>query len=199
MKSIGLTGGIGSGKSTVARIFEQMGYGIYYADMRSKALYEEDTVVREEVTALLGEGVWNADGSPDRGKIAGIVFQDKRKLQALNGILHPAVKRDYARWLERIEASGYNKGFVLKEAAILYEAGTYTQQDGVIAVYAPKALRLERVATRDGADKQAILDRMRNQWPDARKLQLADFHIFNDGVHVLIPQVMAAVRHFSNS
>ena len=197
MKAVGLTGGIGSGKTTVASLFERFGYAVYYADPRAKALYHEDAEVHAGVTALFGAGIWLPDGQPDRARISAQVFQDKAKLQALNALVHPAVQRDYLRWKAGLEASGYSLPFVLKEAAILYEASTHTQLTAVIAVYAPKSLRLARVAARDGAAHAQTLDRMRNQWPDSRKLGLAHFHIFNDGQHHLIPQVQAAIQFFS--
>lgn len=197
MKAVGLTGGIGSGKTTVAGIFERFGFAIYYADPRAKALYTEDAEVKAGVTQLFGPAIWLPDGQPDRKRISAQVFQDKTQLQALNALIHPAVQRDYARWKAELETKGYDRPFVLKEAAILYEASTHTNLAAVISVYAPKRLRLARVLARDGADRTQTLDRMRNQWPDSRKLSLAHFHIFNDGQHHLIPQVQAAIQFFS--
>jgi dephospho-CoA kinase len=197
MKTVGLTGGIGSGKTTVARLFEQFGYAVYYADPRAKALYTDDAEVRAGVTALFGPEIWLPDGQPDRARISAQVFQDKGMLQQLNSLIHPAVQRDYHRWKDGLAAQGYDRPFALKEAAILYEASTHTQLAAVISVYAPKRLRLARVQARDGAAHTQTLDRMRNQWPDSRKLQLAHFHIFNDGQHLLIRQVQAAIQFFS--
>ena len=197
MKSIGLTGGIGSGKSTVARVFEAMGYLVYYADIRSKLIMDEDLGVREAVKALLGKDSYTTDGHADRKYIASIVFQDKNKLAGLNAITHPAVAKDYARWMQELPKD-YEKGFVLKEAAILFEAGSHKGSDAVLSVYAPRSLRIARVAARDGVSPEAVMDRMRNQWPDSRKLFSSDYLIFNDGQHHILTQVLAATRYFNN-
>lgn len=196
LTEIGLTGGIGSGKSTVARIFETLGYQVYYADDRAKALYTEDPAVRKAVEKLFGKDIYTADGTLDRARLAGIVFNDPEQLKALNAIVHPATRRDFATWRSEM-AKGYAKPFLLKEAAILFEAGTAADMEAVISVYAPKSIRLARVCARDGVQPEQVLARMDKQWPEARKLQKADFIIYNDGTHPVIPQVMAAIDFFS--
>ena len=194
IKQIGLTGGIGSGKSTVARIFESMGYAIYYADARAKALMTEDSELISGVKALLGQESYSPEGQLNRAFVGKEVFGDDDKLQALNALVHPAVARDYHRWISALAEQGYDKSFALKEAAILYESGSYKDSDAVIAVYAPKTVRLERVMARDGVDEAAVLARMEKQWPESKKLERADIVIYNDGEHMLIPQVMAVVE-----
>ncbi|MFK7972769.1 MAG: dephospho-CoA kinase [Bacteroidia bacterium] len=193
MLQIGITGGIGSGKSTVARIFASLGYAIYYADARAKALMTGDEELVNGVKALLGQASYHEDGSLNRGFVGGQVFGDEKKLEALNALVHPAVARDYRRWVEELVAGGYDKAFALKEAAILYESGSYRDADAVIAVYAPKAVRLQRTMARDGADREAVLARMDKQWPESKKLERADYVIYNDGEHMLIPQVLELV------
>ncbi len=197
IKQIGLTGGIGSGKTTVARIFESFGFQVYYADQRAKALYTEDDEVREQVVQAFGSTVYTEKGELDRKHLAGIVFQDKSKLEELNGIVHPATFRDFARWMEALKSGDYAKPFVLKEAAILYESGSDAHLDGVLEVYAPKQVRLERVLKRDGTVLQEVLARMDKQYPESFKLFHADLTIYNDGSHHLIPQVQNAIHHFS--
>lgn len=199
MKEIGITGGIGSGKTTVARIFESMGYAVYFADARAKALYVEDAEVKAAVIALFGADIYLKTGEIDRKKLAGIVFQDKEKLQALNAIVHPATGRDFANWLAELEGAGYDKAFVLKEAAILFEAKAHERLHGVIEVYAPKSIRVDRVCKRDGVEPAQVLARMGKQFPELYKLRNADFVIYSDGVHHLIPQVQQAVHYFSQS
>ena len=199
MKEIGITGGIGSGKSTVARIFEAMGYQVYYADNRAKALYFEDQEVISAVKVTFGEDIYLPNGELDREKLAGIVFNEKAKLSQLNAIVHPAIFRDFDRWKLALAQSGYNKSFLLKEAAILFESGSHLGLDGVIQVYAPKSLRLQRVTARDASQRSQVLARMVHQWPDSQKIRRADFVIYNDGQHEVIPQVMAAQTWFNAS
>ena len=198
MKEIGLTGGIGSGKTTVARIFETYGFKVYYADQRAKALYQEDQVLKKEVIALFGSDIYQVDGSLDRKKLAGIVFNDRSQLNALNQLVHPATLKDFDNWIERIKASDYNKPFILKEAAILFEANTGTQLDGILTVYSPKNIRLKRVLARDGAVPEEVLARMDKQFPSVYKLLHSDQVIYSDGSHHLIPQVQRTIEYFSS-
>jgi dephospho-CoA kinase len=193
MLEIGLTGGIGSGKSTAARSFEALGYRVYYADDRAKLLYNEDADLRQAMIALVGPDIYDAQGKLERGKLAERIFKDKELLTQVNALVHPAVARDYEAWLRACPAN-YAKKLVIKEAAILFEAKTNTQLDGVIMVYAPKQLRIDRVCNRDGAAPAQVLARMAAQWPDSTKLQRADFTIYNDGIHPLLPQVQRAMQ-----
>lgn len=196
MMEIGLTGGIGSGKSTVARIFATLGYEVYYADDRAKALYREDDSVIDSVKELFGADIFLADGQLDRKRLAGIVFSDKSKLAQLNAIVHPATLRDFDRWKENLIQNGYQKTLLFKEAAILFEAGSDRDLHAAISIYAPKSVRLKRVANRDGTNREQVLSRMQHQWPDIRKVHRSDFVIYNDGRHAVIPQVLAAEAHF---
>ncbi|MEM0998528.1 MAG: dephospho-CoA kinase [Bacteroidota bacterium] len=193
---VGLTGGIGSGKSTVARIFETLGYRVYSADDRAKAMYREDATVIREVKSLFGADIFRPDGSLNRAKLAQTVFSDRAKLAQLNALVHPATLRDFARWRIQLRESGYAKPFLLKEAAILFEAGSDRELGATLAVYAPKQVRLARVTARDKSDPAQVLARMDNQWSDLRKVQRSDFVIYNDGQHPVIPQVRAAERFF---
>ena len=198
MKEIGLTGGIGSGKTTVARIFETYGFKVYYADLRAKALYQENEALKKEVISLFGPDIYLPDGMLDRKKLAGIIFNDKAKLQALNQLVHPATLRDFDEWIESVKASDYDKPFILKEAAILFEANTGTKLDGILTVYAPKNIRLKRVLARDGAVQEEVLARMDKQFPSVYKLFHADQVIYSDDSHHLIPQVQRAIEYFSS-
>lgn len=192
---IGITGGIGSGKSYVCRIFESLGYRIYYADARAKLLMHEDKILVEQVKTLLGKDAYTETGELNRAHVGSIVFNNPEKLQALNGFVHPAVGRDFFHWYRSISAD-YSKDFVLKEAAILYESGSYKEADGVISIYAPKQLRIKRVLEREPTTREAILARMAQQWPESEKMKRADYTIINDGEHLLLPQVREVINLF---
>lgn len=188
MKGIGVTGGIGSGKSFICKIFEDLGYRVYYADQRAKVLMTENEHIVSGVTSLFGEEAYLGDGSLNRAFIGGIVFKDPEKLEALNRIVHPETGKDYLDWLANTPKI-YDKKFVLKEAAILFESGAYKTSDVVLSIYAPKSLRLERVLQRDRSQRQAVLDRMDKQWSEWEKYKRSDFVIINDGKHMLLPQI----------
>ena len=197
LRSVGITGGIGSGKTTICRIFETMGYEVYYADERAKWLMQHNPDLRREIILLLGEEAY--DGTMlNRAWIASKVFKEQALLSDLNGIVHPATKKDFEQWVEQKKIDDtYTKPFVLKEAAILFESGGYKGLDAVINVYAPKTLRLKRVMSRDGVDEAKVLERMDKQWPDLLKIQKADITIYNDGAHLLIPQVRTTIEQLA--
>ncbi len=192
MKIIGITGGIGSGKSTVCRLFAQRGIAVYEADVRAKAVIEENEALISGIKQAFGTEAYFLDGSYNRKYMADIVFHDAEKLAELNALVHPAVRQDFVDWQAHI-AKDYPHDFVLKEAAILYETGTNKDTDAVIAVYAPKSIRIQRVMSRDAILLSEVLLRMQRQWADSRKLQQADFVIYNDGKHDLPPQVAAVL------
>jgi dephospho-CoA kinase len=183
---VGITGGIGSGKSTVCKIFEILGIPIYYADESAKKLMQDNPELRNAIQKTFGAESYLEDGSLNRAYLAKLVFGDQEKLKELNGLVHPAVAKDGLRWHEEQKKVHYT----LKEAALLYESGSYKDLDLMIAVYAPQSIRLQRVMQRDGADRQAVLSRMQRQWPEAEKVARADFVILNDGKHLLTPQIL---------
>lgn len=187
MRRIGLTGGIGSGKSTVSSIFKTLGIPVFEADVVSKSLLASDPDVIAKVKRLLGDDVYK-DGAPDRPAIAKIVFSDESKLESLNGILHPAVFNAFEHWVDDHK----NKApYCLKEAAILFESGSAQQCDKVICVAAPLQLRVERVMQRDGVSARDVESRIQNQMPQEQVEKLSDLVIQNDGVEALIPQVIS--------
>lgn len=173
MKTVGLTGGIGSGKSTVAGFFKTFGIPIYTADVRAKQLMHRPQVA-QQVKDLLGAGAYSADGTMNRKYVADLVFEDASLLQKLNRIVHPQVAEDFKVW-----ASAQNAPYVIKEAAILFENGLHTSCDYTILVTAPKKVRMSRVIQRDGAGQKEVVLRMDQQWPDEKKIPLADFLICN--------------------
>ena len=190
MLNIGITGGIGSGKTTVCRLFELFGIPVYYADPRAKALMTEDPELIEQIKSIFGEAAYLPDGSLNRKHIAGIAFNDKSRLAMLNAVVHPAVARDGEQWQAQQAVAPYT----LKEAALLFESGSYKQLDKVITIFAPRELRIQRVLRRDQSDRAAVEARMDKQMSEEEKLRLADFVIYNDGQRLLLPQVVTIHR-----
>ncbi|NNC82265.1 MAG: dephospho-CoA kinase [Flavobacteriales bacterium] len=186
MIRVGLTGGIGSGKTTVARIFSALGVPIYYADERAKYLMHHDVDLKVAVSVEFGPRAY-VDGELDRAYLSSVVFADRDRLKALNRLVHPAVRRDYRAWLEGLSGDA---PYCIKEAAIIFETGGHKELDRTILVTAPEDLRIERVMQRDDVSEEQVRSRMKEQWSDADKLDLADHVIQNDGKHSLIEQVM---------
>ena len=185
MLKVGITGGIGSGKSSVCKIFEVLGVPVYYADDRAKALMIHNNELVAGIKAHFGEEAYK-NGQLDRTYLADQVFNNKKALAALNGLVHPAVAKDAALWHKEHLSAPYT----LKEAALLFEAGSYKQLDKIIVVTAPKAVRIARVMQRDGVTAEQVEARMNNQWTEEQKVALADYIITNDGQHELIDQVL---------
>lgn len=192
MKVVGITGGIGSGKTTTCQIFEALGVPVYYADFRAKYLMANNTTLKRKIVQAFGERAYK-DGELNREYLAKEVFGSKEKLSVLNGLVHPAVADDFDAWLDEKKQSPY----VLKEAAILFESGAYHNVDVTVLVIAPKETRVDRVSKRDGSSREEIIQRMNNQWTQERKAKLADHIINNDGTQFLIPQVLELHRRFS--
>ncbi len=187
---VGVTGGIGSGKTIVCQIFEQLGIPVYYADERAKSLMVENEQVVSKVKKLLGAQAYLPNGSLNRKWIASIVFQDANKLERLNAIVHPAVQEDGEKWHQQQLGLPYT----IKESALLFEIGSEIFYDKTVVVVAPKAVRIQRAMQRDGQERAAIEARMDKQMEEKKKAQLADFVIVNDGATLLVPQVMAIHR-----
>lgn len=185
MLKVGITGGIGSGKSSVCKVFEVLGVPIYYADDRAKALMVNNAELVAGIKARFGEAAYN-NGQLDRAYLAEQVFNNKEALAALNGLVHPVVAKDAELW----HNEHLNAPYTLKEAALLFEAGSYKQLDKIIVVTAPKDVRIERVMKRDGVTAEQVEARMDHQWSEEQKVALADYIIANDGQHELIDQVM---------
>ena len=186
----GITGGIGSGKTTVCRIFETLGIPVYYADDEAKALMTTDATLRTQLIDTFGPTTYLPDGTLNRPYLADLVFNNPDRLATLNGLVHPAVARHSAAW----QATQSGVPYTLKEAALLFETGGEHHLDGVITVTAPEALRLQRVQVRDGVTAEQVRARMARQLPEADKRARADYLIHNDGEQALIPQVLAIHR-----
>lgn len=173
MIRVGVTGGIGSGKSTLCRIFGEFGAAVYDSDSNATRLMCEDAGVREKLAAEFGEKTF-AEGVLDRRYLASIVFADAERLQRLNDIVHPAVREDFRRW-----CCGRTEDYVVLESAILFEAGFDTEVDRTVAVLAPRDLRIERVMLRNGITRAEVVRRMDSQMPDDEICRRADYSIVN--------------------
>lgn len=182
---VGLTGGIGSGKSTVAKIFARLNVPIYDADTEAKKLLESDRFLHDKLVHLLGTIVKNTDGTIDRVKMAEIIFNNPEKLIKVNSFIHPAVAKHFSHWYKRQSAP-----YVVREAAILFESGSYKDCDSVITVFTPEKMRIDRVIKRNNISAAEVKSRMANQWPEEEKLKLATFILYNDGTQSVIKQVL---------
>ena len=191
---VGITGGIGSGKTTVCAMFETLGVPVYYADDRAKALIVEDKRLRAGIVDLLGEEAYLPDGSYNRTYVASVVFAQPEKLTALNALVHPVVETDSLAWHEDMAATGH--AYTIKEAALMVESGAYRFLDYLVVVTAPEKLRIQRVMQRDGLSENQVKARIKRQMSEEDKLVLADFAIINDGTQALTPQVWALHRRF---
>ena len=184
---IGITGGIGSGKTTVCHIFETLGIPVYYADDRAKALMIEDENLIKGIKNLFGDAAYFDDGSLNRKHISEIAFSNPLKLNELNALVHPAVHADGERWHEAQTDAPYT----LKEAALHFESGGFRLMDKMICVVAPEEVRIERVLLRGGLSRSEIEARMSKQLSDEEKIKQSDFVIYNDAQTGLIQQVLA--------
>lgn len=185
MLKIGLTGGIGSGKSTVARVFETLGIPVYYADDAAKRLMNTHPGLKTALISHFGEETY-ADGELDRKYLASIVFNNKEKLDLLNSIIHPVTIRDAEEWMARQTAP-----YAIKEAALLFESGATEKLDYVIGVYAPQHLRIQRVMQRDGLSTDEVLKRISRQIDEEMKMKLCNFVIRNSDRELVLPQILA--------
>ena len=184
MIKVGLTGGIGSGKSTVAKVFEVLGIPVYYADDAAKRLMNEDEDLKEKIQAEFGNAVYK-DGRLDRKYLSEIVFSNPEKLQLLNSLVHPATLKDAETWMN-LQTTTYT----LKEAALIFESGAQQYLDYVIGVTAPAPLRIQRTMQRDGVTREEVIARMDKQIDETIKLKLCDFVITNDEQEMLLPQII---------
>lgn len=182
---VGLTGGIGSGKTTVAKIFEMLGIPVYYADDAAKRLMNENKELKEAIQKTFGPDSY-AGGTLNRAYLSGIVFQDPSKLQVLNELVHPVTIADAENWMR-----GQQTPYSIKEAALIFESGSDAQLDVVIGVYAPADLRIQRTMERDGASRDQVMARMNRQMNEEEKMARCTYVLQNNETELLIPQVMA--------
>jgi dephospho-CoA kinase len=181
---VGLTGGIGSGKTTVAKVFESIGIPVYYADNEARRIMNGDEALITHLIALFGDEAYN-NGILNRRYISSIVFKDKEKLNQLNAIVHPLAIADSDRWM-----LAQTTPYAIKEAALLFESDSYKQLNYIIGVSSPVELRIKRVMARDNISKQDVERRIGNQMSEEEKMKRCDFVILNDEKELIIPQVL---------
>jgi len=190
---IGVTGGIGSGKSLVCRIFKCLGVPVYDADSHAKELMTTDGILISNIKKEFGELSYHTDGSLNRNYLSSKVFNDTGKLQQLNNLVHPRVRENYSQWVDSQEHNPY----VIKEAALLFEANSYQELDKIVAISAPDQLRIGRILIRDlQRTEEQVRGIMKQQMPEEEKMRRADFIVRNDEAILVIPQVLELHAHF---
>lgn len=189
MIKLGITGGIGSGKSTVSEIFTLCNVPVYIADTESKRLVATSPIIKEKLINIYGEGLFEG-GVLNKALLASHIFNDKAKLEQVNAIIHPEVEKDFKEWV--INHAHYP--LIAHEAAILFESGFNKLVDKIVMVYTPLEIRLERTIKRDNTTREKVLERIQNQMLDEEKAKLSDFVIVNDGAHSLIEQVLDILK-----
>ena len=186
MKKIGITGGIGSGKTIVCEVFKLLGVAVFHADDEARNLQNNDLQIKKRLIVHFGKQIYLPDGMLDRKKLAGLVFTDTKALAELNAIIHPAVRKSFLKWAENHQDAPY----VLYEAAILLESGYASDFDRNILVLADEKIRIERVIRRDHSSEKLVKQRILNQMPDIQKIKMVDYIIENNNEKLLIPQII---------
>jgi len=185
MIKVGITGGIGSGKSTVCKVFKVLGIPVFEADKVARQLMNSDNRIRIQLINIFGSSVYLSDKTVDRNFLSGIVFNNSTLLAKLNSIVHPVVQNTFDEWCKSQQSP-----YVLHEAAILFESGFYKLMDKTIVVATDEAERIQRVIKRDGSSDELVRERIRNQWTDEQRIKLADFVIGNNDNELIIPQIV---------
>jgi len=186
MITVGLTGGIGSGKSTIADFFNELGIPVYVADIEAKKLMNTSKSIQKKIIAEFGVYAYNDENRLNRAYLAATVFNDKNKLAAINNIVHPTLAKHFSKWLKKQKSP-----YVIQENAIIFENNTAEKFDYIIAVTAPIEQRIKRVIKRDSSTKEEVIARMKNQWDEAKKNKLANFVIHNINLSDTKKQVKA--------
>ena len=182
MLKIGLTGGIGSGKSTIAKIIETLGYPVYISDSKASELINRDEEIKKHLTELLGKDIYQSDGNLDKKRLATIIFNDKEVIKQVNGIVHPAVTRDFITWC----------------SALLFEAKLENLFDYIILISTDLETRVERVISRDATTREKVIERINNQMPDEIKQSKSNFVIYNNNDDKVIKQILSIIHQLNN-
>ena len=193
MLKIGLTGGIGSGKSTIAKIIETLGYPVYISDSKASELINRDEEIKKHLTELLGKDIYQSDGNLDKKRLATIIFNDKEVIKQVNGIVHPAVTRDFMEW-----CSAQRRPLLFFESAILFEAKLENLFDYIILITTDLETRVERVISRDSTTREKVIERVNNQMPDEIKQTKSDFVIYNNNDDKVIKQILSIIHQLNN-
>lgn len=189
MLKLGVTGGIGSGKTLVCTIISSMGYPVFNADYEAKQLIDNETRIIESIKGLFGEEIY-INNKLNRKRVAELVFTNPLLLEKLNFIVHPAVNEYFNKWVEQFQS----KSIVVKEAAILFESGANKGLDKIIGVIAPLEFRIQRVIDRDKVSYESVLHRINNQYPQDELIKKCDYIVENDGVKLLLPQIIKIIE-----
>ena len=192
MLKVGVTGGIGSGKTTVCKVFELLGIPVFYADDVAKSIMHTDQVLKTDILNTFGESAYTKEGTLNRSYISSLVFNNKLELEKLNSLVHPAVFRAFDNWLLEQKDAPY----VIKEAALLYESDSYKMCDESILVIAPTKTKISRVKVRDGFSDEDVKLRMNRQFSDEIKIKFADHILNNDETELLIPKIIQLHQQF---
>ena len=192
MKVVGITGGIGSGKSFVCTILEKMGYSVYYSDDRAKFLMGSDPRIHKELNLMIGDKAYSEDGL-NRELVSNKIFNNPELRQKINKLIHPIVREDFDQW----KRSFKDEKFIFNEAAILFETGAYLNYDAVILVHAPLELKMKRIKKRDGSSEEEVLKKMKSQWSDEQKMNLTPYRILNDGNNPLTDTISALLKQMN--
>ena len=182
---IGITGGIGSGKTTICQIFRMFGIPVFEADERAKILLDTNEIIKNGLIHLFGKGIYIPGNGIDRKKLAEIIFNDEIQLQKVNSLVHPEVRVDFQNWLEE-----QNSPYIIHEAAILFESSFYKMMDFTILISAPEEMRIKRIVERENVDEKKVKERIQRQWTDDEKRKFASFEIVNDNSSLIIPQII---------
>ena len=183
---VGITGGIGSGKSTICKIFKLLGVPVFEADVVAKQLQNTNQKVKNGLINLFGKDIYTREGVVDRKKLASIIFNDDFPISKVNELIHPVVREEFENWLKK-----QNSTYIVHEAAILFESGFYKMMDFTILVSAPEEQRVEWVTKRDGVNRDIVTQRIKRQWSEEKKQKLASFVIYNNNNNLIIPEVIA--------
>lgn len=185
MIKVGITGGIGSGKSTACKVFRTLGIPVFEADHVARQLVNSSPIIRHQMIQTFGEAVYLPDGTINRKYLSGIVFNNSSLLAQLNNIVHPVVREEFEEWCLKQKSA-----YILHEAAILFESGFYKLMDKTITVVTNEEERIQRVMKRDGITIELVKQRIKNQWTDEQRMELADFIIHNNDDEMIIPQII---------
>ena len=188
---VGITGGIGSGKSTVCEVFKLLGVPVFEADAVAKQLQNTNQKIRKGLTHLFGEDIYAHEGVVDRKKLATLIFNDDFQISKVNELIHPVVLEEFENWLKK-----QNSAYIVHEAAILFESGFYKMMDFTILVSASEEQRIERIMKRDGVSREIIMQRIKKQWDEGKKQKLANFVIYNDNNNLIIPEIINIDKYF---
>jgi len=195
MLKIGITGGIGSGKTLVSQIFSILGVPVFYADDVAKNIVDSDPDVRAAIMKYFGKDIYIKNYKINKKALSKIVFTDKHSLDRLNNIVHPVVQKKFNIWM----TGNKNSKYIIKEAAIIFESNTYKELDGIICVAAPVELRIQRVIRRDKITKEEVIKRISNQIDENTRIQKSDYIINNDGKSLILPQILKLHNQFNKN